>query len=284
MSPFKKNPLLLNDTDIRSELSFFASIYKNRPIKDNKHGMKFPHMFAFFFLLKKLKPDFVVESGVFRGQSTWLIEQALPNTKILSIDINLDQRKYISSRAVYSNLDFKYHDFSKIPSNTLAFFDDHQPHLDRIKQSKFFGIKNIIFEDNYPPGYGDFPTLKYIYSNKNFNHSLTFLNIIKTSYLLFAQFIKKLINKNYLITLDQINSRLRDQKANLNDFNNLEKNIETYYEFPPINKFKKTFLGIDVEKEGFETEEPLLKVLNNNILEFKDELDYYNYITYIKLK
>jgi len=64
----------------------------------------------------------------------------------------------------------------------------------------------------------------------------------------------------------------------------LDKNIETYYEFPPINEFEKTFLGIDTKKEEFKTEKPFLKILDSDILEFKDELNFYNYITYIKLK
>jgi hypothetical protein len=284
MLTFKKNPPTWSDEDMLDELNNFIPLYKNRPIKNNSHGMKFPHMFAVFFILKKLKPNFIIESGVYRGQSTWLIEKTLPDAQILSIDIDLSKREYISDKVEYSNLDFKYHDFSIVPSNTLVFFDDHQPHMDRIKQSKFFGIKNIIFEDNYPPGFGDFPTLRYVYSNKDFNHTLTFLNIIKTTYLLLTQFFKKITNNNYLISLDQINSRLRDRRSNINDFKNLDKNIETYYEFPPIYEFEKTFLGIDTKKKEFKTEKPFLKILNSDILEFKNELNFYNYITYIKLK
>ena len=60
-------------------------------------------MFATFFILKKLNPSFVIESGVFRGQSTWLIENALPNSEILSIDIDLSKRKYISNYKKWSS-------------------------------------------------------------------------------------------------------------------------------------------------------------------------------------
>ena len=70
----------------------FEKLYEQRPIKNNIHGMRFQHMFATYFILKKLKPSFVIESGVFRGQSTWLIENTLPQANILSIDIDLSQR------------------------------------------------------------------------------------------------------------------------------------------------------------------------------------------------
>ena len=86
--------------------------------------MMFPHMFATYFILKKLNPSYVIESGVYKGQSTWLIESTLPNCDLLSIDIDLTKRQYISKKANYSNKDFKLHDFSSIPENTLVFFDD----------------------------------------------------------------------------------------------------------------------------------------------------------------
>jgi len=120
--------------EIKNELDNFTKIYSERPIKKNDFGMKFPHMFACYFILKKINPEFVIESGVYKGQSTWLIEKVLPNAKILSIDIKLHLRKYISQKAEYSDLDFKFHDLTNInPEKTLAFFDDHQNCLERLK-------------------------------------------------------------------------------------------------------------------------------------------------------
>ena len=86
--PFKKNQPNWKISEILKELRYFEIIYKKKPIKKNIHGMNFPHMFAFFFILKKIKPKVVIESGVFRGQSSWLIQQACPNAKIISIDID----------------------------------------------------------------------------------------------------------------------------------------------------------------------------------------------------
>ena len=63
------------------------------------------------------------------------------------LDKNLKQRIYISKKAIYSNLDFKFQDFSSIPENTLVFFDDHVNHIERMKESNFFKIKNIEFEN-----------------------------------------------------------------------------------------------------------------------------------------
>ena len=53
----------------KSEISVFLdefySLYNERPVKDNTGGMKASHMFAFWFLLKKINPEAVIESGVF---------------------------------------------------------------------------------------------------------------------------------------------------------------------------------------------------------------------------
>ena len=272
MEHFIKNPPNWSNDEIVKELISFKEFYKNRPIKNNINGMMFPHMFATYFILKKIKPKFVIESGVYKGQSTWLIENTLPESEILSIDIDLNQREYISKKANYSDLDFKLHDFSKLPKETLVFFDDHVNHLERIQQSKFFNIKNIIFEDNYPSYTGDFYTIKHAYQNSGFNHQYTTISKIKTTYLFLFYMLKKIFFKDYYFPLNKISSRIRDHKFNINDFKNIEKIIDIYFEFPSI-----------INNNSGE-EVPIIKNLNIDFGDAKDELKSYNYITYIKLK
>tara|TARA_B100001029_G_scaffold156462_1_gene141882 strand:- start:219 stop:1037 length:819 start_codon:yes stop_codon:yes gene_type:complete len=272
MEYFEKNPPNWSNDEIIKELISFKELYKKRPIKKNVHGMMLPHMFATHFILKKIKPKFVIESGVYKGQSTWLIENTLPKCEILSIDIDLSQREYISKKADYSNLDFKMHNFSRIPNETLVFFDDHVSHLERIQQAKFFNIKNIIFEDNYATNEGDFYTIKHSYQNSGFNHRYTILSQIKTTYLFLTYMMKKIFNKNYYFPLNKITSRIRDHYLNPNDFKNIEKIIDIYFEFPPIINNKS---GI---------KEPIFKNLDIDFEDAKDELKSYNYLTYVKLK
>ena len=272
MEYFVKNHPIWSNDEIIKELISFKELYKKRPIKKNIHGMMFPHMFATHFILKKIKPKFVIESGLYKGQSTWLIENTLPKCEILSIDIDLSQREYISKKADYSNLDFKMHNFSRIPNETLVFFDDHVSHLERIQQAKFFNIKNIIFEDNYATNEGDFYTIKHSYQNSGFNHRYTILSKIKTTFLFLTYMMKKIFNKNYYFPLNKITSRIRDHYLNPNDFKNIEKIIDTYFEFPPIINNKS---GI---------KEPIFKNLDIDFEDAKDELKSYNYLTYVKLK
>lgn len=138
----------------------FFDIYKRRPIVSNDGGMLIPHMFATWVLIRESKPEVVLESGIWRGQSTWLIEQAT-DADIISVDLELGNRVYFSKRTKYIDYDFAHLDLSALPkSKTVLFFDDHVNAFDRLMQGRAWGFTNFIFEDNYPPGLGDTPSLK----------------------------------------------------------------------------------------------------------------------------
>ena len=271
---FEKGTPKWSYNDIVAELEKFIPIFEKRPIKNNKGGMQFANMFYFFFILNSKKPSLVIESGVFKGQSTWLIEKTLPDCDILSIDIDLNQREYFSKKAKYSNTDFKFQDFSNIPSDTLVFFDDHINHMERIIEAKFFNIKNIIFEDNYSSGEGDFQTIKQIYNNYTFNHRPGFLSLLKTSFNFNKLIFNKFFQKNYYVKedLDKISKRIRDGSKKIN-FKNLEKNISYYYEFPHLFSEK----NINFEKE------PILKEIPSNIKVNAEELEVNNFFTYLEI-
>ena len=74
------------DRDLLAEIEPFLSVFGDRPLKHNPGGMGAPHCFYVWFLVRWLRPQTVIESGVFKGQSTWLIEQAAPQARIFSID------------------------------------------------------------------------------------------------------------------------------------------------------------------------------------------------------
>lgn len=53
--------------EITASIDELSTIYGERPIQENQGGMKAPHMFAVWFIAKKLSPDLIVESGVWKG-------------------------------------------------------------------------------------------------------------------------------------------------------------------------------------------------------------------------
>lgn len=275
---FEKSKPDWSNNDILNELDNFINIYEKRPIKNNKGGMLFPQMFSFFFLLKKLKPELIIESGVYKGQSTWLIENTLPNSEIISLDIDLSKREFISKKALYSTKDFRFHNFSNIPENTLVFFDDHVNHIERIIESKFFNIKHIVLEDNNSPGNGDFQTIKQLYNNHIYNHNPGILSLIKTSFFFNKIILKKIFNKSYnaKYDIDKISKRIRDGNNDEDWFENINKIIDCYYEFPPLAKYEDLIDLKFIKKPLFENIPEKFKIYLNLNKE-------YNFLTYIKL-
>ena len=117
---------MFNKSFLKKNLTYFLEIYKNRPVKNNQSGMKIDHCFALFCLLKKIKPSYIIESGVWKGQTTWLIKNVLKNSKIFSIDIDLSQRDLIYKNVKYLEKDITKYNWSKLDKNkTLIIFDDH---------------------------------------------------------------------------------------------------------------------------------------------------------------
>jgi len=287
--PFIKNPIKFKKIELHKFLKEFDKLYKKRPIKNNIGGMQYPHMFAVYCILKKIKPSFVIESGIYKGQSTWLIEKILPKVKILSIDIDMSNLIYKSKKAKYSTIDFSKQDFKKLPKNTLAFFDDHQNALERVLQCRKFGIKNLIYEDNYVDGTGDCYSLKKILSNSGNIRKIKLKDIKKMIKKLLRETLKSYFNQNYVpkININELiwNLKLDNVSPNLNDKKVLLKNIISYQEFPPIFKTKLNRWGKKWNDDYFPTEKPILKEDKKDL--FKKALDEamsYTWMSCVKIR
>ncbi|XP_066371126.1 uncharacterized protein [Miscanthus floridulus] len=166
--------------DLLNGLEEFVPIYETRPIKNNMYGMGFDHSFGLWFMARWLKPDLMIESGAFKGHSTWVLRKAMPNTRIISLSPRHPE-KYLKKGPAYVDgnctylagkdfVDFGSVDWGKLlrnhgisdPDKVLIFFDDHQSELKRLKQALKAGFKHLIFEDNYDTGTGDHYSLRQI--------------------------------------------------------------------------------------------------------------------------
>jgi hypothetical protein len=138
----------------------FAALLKNRPF-ENSEGLRGVSAFALYWFIKHVNPTVVFEVGVWKGFSTWVIEQAAPAAEvhcfdpIFLIEHYMNETKlgqtYRSPRAHYSSQEFSCAEIAKTldgQSRPVAFFDDHQNKLPRLFQCKDAGIKDIIFDDN----------------------------------------------------------------------------------------------------------------------------------------
>ncbi|GMI82083.1 hypothetical protein like AT3G16200 [Hibiscus trionum] len=166
--------------DLVKGLEDFVPIYETRPIKNNMYGMGFDHSFGLWFIARWLQPDLMIESGAFKGHSTWVLRQAMPDTPIISVTPRHPE-KYLQKGPAYVDgnctyfagkdfVDFGHVDWEKVLkkrgisdfSRILVFFDDHQNELKRLKQALKAGFNHLVFEDNYDTGTGDHYSLRQI--------------------------------------------------------------------------------------------------------------------------
>ena len=241
------------DTDIISHLGEFKELYSRRPILDNSGGMKSPHMFPAWYIIKQLKPKVLIESGVWKGLGTWFFEHASPDTKIVSIDPAPEFRVYTSPNAQYQQEDFLDTDWSDLPKDdTLVFFDDHQNCMPRLKKCLELGLKRVIIEDNYPPSQGDCYTPK-----------------------------KVLSNQNYIIDSNGQRTILQKNDADLEFF---KEHVSVYQEMPPIFASPVTRWGDEWSQEQYPTPKALvLELCSLQYQEFFMERLDYTWICYLEL-
>lgn len=153
----------LTNKKIKEYLPEFLDLYTQQEFESNDGGMKFPQLFGMYCFLKEVNPSLVIESGIWRGLGTWMIEKTLPDADVISFDINLSFRNYISEDVTYikndvSNMDWDsfFIDFpEKSLDNTLLFLDDHVDFSSRLDFLEKVNMKYVIYEDNYPPQQGD---------------------------------------------------------------------------------------------------------------------------------
>jgi hypothetical protein len=207
----------------------FAALYRSRPLPTNPGGMGFNHSFATWFLLRVLAPEIVVESGVWRGHSTWLIETALPKARLFCFDPRPDRRLYTSRRATYATDDFSRFDWSQIDTrNAVVFCDDHQNCYERLKAGAWFGFRHFIFEDNFPLGEGDAYSPRHVRAGCGHPH----LQMSRQ----YALRPRHLLNR---ILVEPLLHRLGNRQSaivppNTADAANLRARMAHYEEFPPV--------------------------------------------------
>ncbi|XP_028106432.1 uncharacterized protein LOC114305528 [Camellia sinensis] len=144
------------------------------------YGMGFDHSFGLWFIARWLKPDLMIESGAFKGHSTWVLRQAMPDKPIVSLSPRHPEKylkkgpAYVDGNCTYfagkNFVDFGSLDWQSVIkkhgiedlNRVLVFFDDHQNELKRLKQALKAGFRHLVFEDNYDTGTGDHYSFRQI--------------------------------------------------------------------------------------------------------------------------
>ena len=135
--------------DVLERTKQFWALIPTAPVRQRRGGSGFNGALQLYVAMRALKPDFVIESGVFRGLTTWVIRQACPDAKIYCHDPALSGLQYRDAQASYSTADWSTADWSGIdPARTVAFFDDHVAQGRRVVEAHARGLTRLLFDDD----------------------------------------------------------------------------------------------------------------------------------------
>lgn len=159
-----------NEYKLRKNLIKFDQIFREEKITDLNGGMGYNNGLFLFILLSHFQPKNVIESGVWRGFTTYLIDKAIPKTgKIFCFDINLNKVEFKSKKASYFENDLSFIDSINYSKVDFAFFDDHVSIYDRLKFCVHNKIKTVVVDDDvninqvHGDGWPPIPTASMVY-------------------------------------------------------------------------------------------------------------------------
>jgi len=152
----------------------FMELYAKRPIKGNAGGTGIKPGYWLFVAGKCINAELIVESGVWKGQSAWLLQQANPQATVHAFDINLRNLEYRVTSIKYHEMDwYEYPLLCDNPQRSFVFFDDHVNQAQRLQEAHRRGFKWAFFDDNVPPalfhrvGMPPLPTIAMLYSSRH---------------------------------------------------------------------------------------------------------------------
>lgn len=127
----------------------FFLLIRTCPVRQKHGGNGFNGALQIYALARALDPPVIVESGVFRGFTTWVLRQACPQARLYCFDPVLRNLQYRDARATYGAGDWSGFDFAGADlSRALALFDDHISQGRRLGEAAARGIEHLLFDDD----------------------------------------------------------------------------------------------------------------------------------------
>ena len=104
-----------------------------------------------FCLSRAIEPMIIIESGTYKGFSSWIFRQANPRAELHCFDVDLSRLEWRDPTIIYHEYDW-FDSPIQIddPAVVFAYFDDHVSQARRILEASRLSLSTIAFDDNLP--------------------------------------------------------------------------------------------------------------------------------------
>lgn len=144
------SPLRL-DTIEDKEIAAFLDALATCPVRQQSGGSGVNAALILWLLTRAIQPTLVVESGVLRGFTSWVLRQAAPEAEIHSFDISFSELQWRSRNVRYHEADWMTVDLKSLSRDRgLVFFDDHVDQWRRVREAAARGFRYLVLDDNLP--------------------------------------------------------------------------------------------------------------------------------------
>jgi len=139
----------ITDDELSRAIMEFIQLFRDGLITSLYGGMGYNNGLMLFCVARFTSPEVVVESGILRGFTTYLLDRAIPPESVIhAFDINLSLIEFRSKKATYYEKDILEETPELKGRKVLAFFDDHVSHYDRLKYCIDNQIEVVVLDDD----------------------------------------------------------------------------------------------------------------------------------------
>lgn len=141
------NPAALPDAAIAEFLQSLAHC----PVEQTRGGGGVNAALLLWSMARLIDPAVIVESGVFRGFTSWVLREASPGAEQYAFDITFAELKHRVQGVHYVEQDWISMNV-RAPEDRpgLVYFDDHVDQWRRIREAVERGFRYLIFDDSLP--------------------------------------------------------------------------------------------------------------------------------------
>jgi hypothetical protein len=154
--------------EIEKNIIEYDAVFKAWPYKDLSGGMGYNNGLFVFCFARSIYAEEILESGIWRGYTTYILKNSICSAKHYCFDINLTKVLWKSESAEYFENDINQVSLSFSSDNRLALFDDHVSQYDRLLYANKNNFKYLIFDDDvshfslHSDGWPPLPTISML--------------------------------------------------------------------------------------------------------------------------